>query len=31
VIAARDMVFFASFIAFFLFANTIAVDQRKAD
>ena len=31
VIAARDMVFFATFIAFFLFANTIAVDQRKAD
>jgi ABC-2 type transport system permease protein len=31
VIAARDLVFFASFIAFFLFANTVAVDQRKAD
>jgi len=31
VIAARDVVFFASFIGFFLFANTIAVDQRKAD
>lgn len=31
VIAARDFVFFASFIAFFLFANTVAVDQRKAD
>jgi ABC-2 type transport system permease protein len=31
VISARDMVFFASFIGFFLFANTIAVDQRKAD
>jgi ABC-2 type transport system permease protein len=31
VVAARDMVFFASFIAFFLFANTVAVDQRKAD
>jgi hypothetical protein len=24
-------VFFTSFIAFFLFANTVAVDQRKAD
>jgi ABC-2 type transport system permease protein len=31
VIAARDLVFFASFIGFFLFANTVAVDQRKAD
>jgi ABC-2 type transport system permease protein len=31
VITARDIVFFASFIGFFLFANTIAVDQRKAD
>ena len=31
VISARDVVFFASFMAFFLFANTIAVDQRKAD
>jgi ABC-2 type transport system permease protein len=31
VISARDVVFFASFIGFFLFANTIAVDQRKAD
>jgi ABC-2 type transport system permease protein len=31
VIAARDIVFFASFIGFFLFANTVAVDQRKAD
>jgi len=31
VISARDLVFFASFIGFFLFANTIAVDQRKAD
>jgi predicted Zn-dependent peptidase len=31
VIAARDFVFFASFMAFFLFANTIAIDQRKAD
>jgi ABC-2 type transport system permease protein len=31
VITARDVIFFASFIGFFLFANTIAVDQRKAD
>lgn len=31
VISARDIVFFASFIGLFLFANTIAVDQRKAD
>lgn len=31
VISARDVVFFASFIGFFLFANTIAIDQRKAD
>ena len=31
VISVRDVVFFASFIGFFLFANTIAVDQRKAD
>lgn len=31
VISARDIIFFASFIGFFLFANTIAVDQRKAD
>jgi ABC-2 type transport system permease protein len=31
VVSARDLVFFASFIGFFLFANTIAVDQRKAD
>ncbi|MGG5808473.1 ABC transporter permease subunit [Falsiroseomonas sp. CW058] len=31
VITARDIVFFATFIGFFLFANTVAVDQRKAD
>ncbi|HEV7265630.1 MAG TPA: ABC transporter permease [Falsiroseomonas sp.] len=31
IISARDIVFFASFIGFFLFANTVAVDQRKAD
>lgn len=30
-VTARDVVYFASFIAFFLFANTVAVDQRKAD
>jgi ABC-2 type transport system permease protein len=31
VVALRDIVFFATFIGFFLFANTVAVDQRKAD
>ena len=31
VIAARDLIFFASFIAVWLFANTLAVDARKAD
>ncbi|MGK7861439.1 ABC transporter permease subunit [Falsiroseomonas sp. E2-1-a4] len=31
VISARDVVFFASFMAFFLFANTVAINQRKAD
>ncbi|TCZ66768.1 ABC transporter permease subunit [Roseicella aquatilis] len=31
VIGARDLVFFASFIGFFLFANTVALDHRKAD
>lgn len=31
VISARDIIFFLSFVAFFLFANTIAIDQRKAD
>jgi ABC-2 type transport system permease protein len=31
VITARDVIFFATFIGFFLFANTVAVDQRKAD
>jgi ABC-2 type transport system permease protein len=31
VISLRDVVFFVSFMAFFLFANTIAIDQRKAD
>jgi ABC-2 type transport system permease protein len=31
VVAARDLVFFASFIGFWLFATTVAVDHRKAD
>jgi len=31
VISARDVIFFASLIAFFLFANTLIIDQRKAD
>jgi ABC-2 type transport system permease protein len=31
VVAARDVVFFASVIFFWLFANTVAVDHRKAD
>jgi ABC-2 type transport system permease protein len=31
VVAARDVVFFLSFIAFWLFANTLAVEHRKAD
>ncbi|WP_237214576.1 ABC transporter permease [Falsiroseomonas oryziterrae] len=31
VVSGRDLVFFATFIGFFLFANTVAVDQRKAD
>ena len=31
IVSARDLVYFASFIAFFLFATTVAVDQRKAD
>jgi ABC-2 type transport system permease protein len=31
VIAVRDVIFFASLIAFFLFANTLIIDQRKAD
>jgi ABC-2 type transport system permease protein len=29
--ALRDLVFFASFIGFWLFLNTVIVDQRKAD
>jgi ABC-2 type transport system permease protein len=31
VVALRDIVFFASFIGFWLFANAVAVDHRKAD
>ena len=31
VIALRDVVFFASFIGFWLFLNTVIVDHRKAD
>lgn len=30
-VSARDVIYFASFIGFFLFATTVAVDQRKAD
>lgn len=31
VLTLRDLVFFASFIGFWLFANAVAVDHRKAD
>lgn len=31
VVSVRDLIFFASFIGFFLFLNTVLVDQRKAD
>jgi ABC-2 type transport system permease protein len=31
VIGARDLVFFASFIGFFLFVNAVVLDHRKAD
>jgi ABC-2 type transport system permease protein len=31
VVALRDLVFFGSFIGFWLFANAVAVDHRKAD
>jgi ABC-2 type transport system permease protein len=31
VVALRDLVFFASFIGFWLFVNTVIVDHRKAD
>jgi ABC-2 type transport system permease protein len=30
-ISLRDVIYFASFIGFFLFLNTVLVDQRKAD
>ncbi|HVY15469.1 MAG TPA: ABC transporter permease subunit [Rhodopila sp.] len=31
IISLRDVIYFASFIGFFLFLNTVLVDQRKAD
>jgi gliding motility-associated transport system permease protein len=31
VVSARDIVFFASFIGFFLFVNAVVLDHRKAD
>jgi ABC-2 type transport system permease protein len=31
VVSLRDLIYFATFIAFFLFLNTVLVDQRKAD
>jgi len=31
IIALRDLVYFASFMVFFLFLSTVLVDQRKAD
>ena len=31
VVAARDLVFFGSFMAFFLFLNAVVLDHRKAD
>jgi ABC-2 type transport system permease protein len=31
VVAARDIVFFATFIGFFLFVNAVVLDHRKAD
>lgn len=31
VVALRDVVFFASFIGFFLFVNVVVIDHRKAD
>jgi ABC-2 type transport system permease protein len=30
-ISLRDVIYFATFIGFFLFLNTVLVDQRKAD
>src|ERR1700733_10871046 len=31
IVALRDLIYFATFIGFFLFLNTVLVDQRKAD
>jgi ABC-2 type transport system permease protein len=31
IVSIRDLVFFATFIGFWLFVNTVLVDQRKAD
>jgi ABC-2 type transport system permease protein len=31
IIALRDIIYFATFIGFFLFLNTVLIDQRKAD
>jgi ABC-2 type transport system permease protein len=31
IIALRDLIYFGTFMAFFLFLNTVLVDQRKAD
>ena len=31
VVGARDLVYFASFIGFFLFVNAVVLDHRKAD
>jgi ABC-2 type transport system permease protein len=31
VVSLRDIIFFVTFIGFFLFLNTVIVEQRKAD
>jgi len=31
VVSARDIIFFASFIGFWLFVNNLVLDHRKAD
>jgi ABC-2 type transport system permease protein len=31
VVSLRDLIFFATFIAFWLFLNAVIVEQRKAD
>jgi ABC-2 type transport system permease protein len=31
IVSARDLIYFATFIGFWLFLNTVLVDQRKAD